>query len=151
MSVDCRNFKFVSDRPFWLNIIWDWTLSRIIQMLCETSTLNPTIGSTFMMIQSYTVICINVHYYCAGSRKRADSYFPQEDRVGLVRLVSQGELPGRSSGEYTIASVTLVKWLTTVTIRLTDIEGFISTYLKKNVVTSFSVSAKSKTTIVRWV
>ena len=35
----------------------------------------------------------------AGTQKRADSYFPQEDRVRLVRLVSHGELPGEKSGE----------------------------------------------------
>ena len=34
-----------------------------------------------------------------GAQKRADSYFPQEDRVRLVRLVSHGELPGERSGE----------------------------------------------------
>ena len=33
-----------------------------------------------------------------GTRKRADSYFPTEDRVRLVRLVSHGELPGEMSG-----------------------------------------------------
>ena len=37
----------------------------------------------------------------AGRRKRADSYFPPEDRVRLVRLVSHGELPGERSGEST--------------------------------------------------
>ena len=37
----------------------------------------------------------------AGVRKRADSYFPPEDRVRLVRLVSHGELPGERSGEST--------------------------------------------------
>ena len=35
----------------------------------------------------------------AGTQKRADSYFPPEDRVRLVRLVSHGELPGERSGE----------------------------------------------------
>ena len=34
----------------------------------------------------------------AGTQKRADSYFPPEDRVRLVRLVSHGELPGERSG-----------------------------------------------------
>ena len=29
-----------------------------------------------------------------GPQKRADSYFPPEDGVRLVRLVSHGELPG---------------------------------------------------------
>ena len=33
-----------------------------------------------------------------GVRKGADSYFPPEDRVRLVRLVSHGELPGERSG-----------------------------------------------------
>ena len=36
-----------------------------------------------------------------GRRKGADSYFPPEDRVRLVRLVSHGELPGERSGEVT--------------------------------------------------
>ena len=36
-----------------------------------------------------------------GVRKGADSYFPPEDRVRLVRLVSHGELPGERSGEST--------------------------------------------------
>ena len=36
-----------------------------------------------------------------GRRKGADSYFPPEDRVRLVRLVSHGELPGERSGEST--------------------------------------------------
>ena len=35
----------------------------------------------------------------AGTQKRADSYFPPEDRVRLVRLVSHGELPGERSGK----------------------------------------------------
>ena len=38
----------------------------------------------------------------AGTRKRADSYFPPEERVRLVRLVSHGELPGEMSGDSTI-------------------------------------------------
>ena len=33
-----------------------------------------------------------------GTRKWADSYFPPEDRVRLVRLVSHEELPGERSG-----------------------------------------------------
>ena len=40
--------------------------------------------------------------FCAGRRKGADSYFPQEERVRLVRLVSHWELPGERSGESTI-------------------------------------------------
>ena len=36
-----------------------------------------------------------------GRRKGAGSYFPPEDRVQLVRLVSHGELPGERSGEST--------------------------------------------------
>ncbi len=49
-------------------------------------------------------IIINVFYHFigdpndAGVRKGADSYFPPEDRVRLVRLVSHGELPGEGSG-----------------------------------------------------
>ena len=35
----------------------------------------------------------------AGTRKRADSYFPPEERVRLVRLVSNWVLPGEKSGE----------------------------------------------------
>ena len=35
----------------------------------------------------------------AGTQKGADSYFPPEDRVRLVRLVSHGGLPGERSGE----------------------------------------------------
>ena len=37
-----------------------------------------------------------------GAQKRADSYFPPEDRVRLVRLVSHGKLPGEMSGDSTI-------------------------------------------------
>ena len=37
----------------------------------------------------------------AGVKKWADSYFPPEDRVRLVRLVSHEELPGERSGEST--------------------------------------------------
>ena len=37
--------------------------------------------------------------FWGGAQKRADSYFPPEDRVRLVRLVSHGELPGERSGE----------------------------------------------------
>ena len=36
-----------------------------------------------------------------GVRKGADSYFPPEDWVRLVRLVSHEELPGETSGEST--------------------------------------------------
>ena len=39
--------------------------------------------------------------FTGGVRKGADSYFPPEDRVRLVRLVSHGELPGEKSGEVT--------------------------------------------------
>ena len=38
--------------------------------------------------------------YSAGVKKWADSYFPPEDRVRLVRLVSHGELPGERSADY---------------------------------------------------
>ena len=38
----------------------------------------------------------------AGTRKRADSYFPPEERVQLVRLVSNWVLPGERSGELSV-------------------------------------------------
>ena len=41
---------------------------------------------------------MGIIYLTAGVRKGADSYFPPEDRVRLVRLVSHGELPGERSG-----------------------------------------------------
>ena len=41
-----------------------------------------------------------------GPQKRADSYFPREDRVRLVRLVSNWVLPGEKSGEYIIGKPT---------------------------------------------
>ena len=40
--------------------------------------------------------------YAAGTRKRADSYFPPEERVRLVRLVSNWVLPGERSGELSV-------------------------------------------------
>jgi len=41
---------------------------------------------------------VEIDKYFGGVRKGADSYFPPEDRVRLVRLVSHGELPGERSG-----------------------------------------------------
>ena len=38
----------------------------------------------------------------AGPQKRADSYFPPEERVQLVRLVSNWVLPGEMSGESSV-------------------------------------------------
>ena len=38
----------------------------------------------------------------AGPQKRADSYFPPEERVRLVRLVSNWVLPGERSGESSV-------------------------------------------------
>ena len=38
----------------------------------------------------------------AGTRKRADSYFPPEERVRLVRLVSNWVLPGERSDELSV-------------------------------------------------
>ena len=38
----------------------------------------------------------------AGARKWADSYFPAEERVRLVRWMSHGEPPGEMSGDSTI-------------------------------------------------
>ena len=49
------------------------------------------------------VFWFNISYtYEAGTRKRADSYFPPEERVRLVRLVSNWVLPGERSGELSV-------------------------------------------------
>ena len=38
----------------------------------------------------------------AGPQKRADLYFPPEERVRLVRLVYNWVLPGERSGEWSV-------------------------------------------------
>ena len=59
-------------------------------------------GDFMLLLGLAGVLDVGAIIKSAGRRKRADSYFPQEERVRLVRLVSHWELPGERSGESTI-------------------------------------------------
>ena len=63
-----------------------------------------SVGTNFSMFRNvYSIFLIdNKVKFLAGPQKRADSYFPPEERVRLVRLVSNWVLPGEMSGESSV-------------------------------------------------
>ena len=77
---------------------WKWNLREI-----RTGAFGriAALAHIKVLIKCCSPVCA-LYSPLAGPQKRADSYFPPEDRVRLVRLVSNRVLPGEKSGESSV-------------------------------------------------